>query len=287
VQKPGKARLDVLLVQRGLAESRERARALIMAGAVLVDGRLTTKPGATVPETAQVSVRESLPYVSRGALKLAHALAVFGIDASGRVCLDVGASTGGFTQVLLERGAARVYAVDVGYGQLDWRLRTDPRVVVMERVNVRFLRELPEPIDLATVDVSFISLRLAIPPIVPLLRPRGEIVALIKPQFEAGRERVQRGGVVRDPTVHEEVLRAFLHWSLDVGIAVRGLTPSPIKGPAGNVEFLAHLVPDGQPLPADALVTACMAETRRLFPPRHASSKATGSPEMLYNPHEE
>jgi len=237
----GKKRLDVLLVERGLVESRERGKRLIMAGQVLVEGRVVDKPGARVPVDADIRLRARLPYVSRGGIKLAAALEAFGVDVEGAVAADVGASTGGFTDCLLQRGARRVYAIDVGYGQLAWRLRRDPRVVVMERTNVRYLDSLPEPIDLATVDVSFISLELVLPKVMGWLKPGGEIIALIKPQFEAGREKVGKGGVVRDPQVHRAVLRKILGWAVDHGLVVRGLIPSPIKGPAGNVEFLVHL----------------------------------------------
>ncbi|HIC93877.1 MAG TPA: TlyA family RNA methyltransferase [Anaerolineae bacterium] len=237
----GKKRLDVLLVERGLVESRERGKRLIMAGQVLVEGRVVDKPGAKVPVDADIRLRTKLPYVSRGGIKLAAALEAFGVDVEGAVAADVGASTGGFTDCLLQRGARRVYAIDVGYGQLAWRLRRDPRVVVMERTNVRYLDSLPEPVDLATVDVSFISLELVLPKVMGWLKPGGEIIALIKPQFEAGREKVGKGGVVRDPEVHRAVLGKILGWAVDHGLAVRGLIPSPIKGPAGNVEFLVHL----------------------------------------------
>lgn len=258
-----KQRLDLALVAAGLASSREQARACILAGAVTVNGQVVVKPGALVAADASLAVRQRPAYVSRGGYKLAHALDVFRIEVRERVCLDAGASTGGFTDCLLQRGARRVYAVDVGYGQLDWRLRQDPRVVVMERVNLRTLTALPEPVDLATLDLSFISLRLVLEPVRALLRPGGEVVALIKPQFEAGRERVGRGGVVRDPRVHAEVLRALLGWAMAHGYAVRGLTASPLRGPAGNVEFLAHLASGSAGAPSAALeplVAAALAE---------------------------
>ena len=233
--------MDVLLVERGLVESRERGQRLIRAGQVLVDGRIVDKPGAGVPGGADIHLRAKLPYVSRGGLKLEAALDNFTVQVAGAVAADVGASTGGFTDCLLQRGARKVYAIDVGYGQLAWRLRQDPRVVVMERVNVRYLESLPEPIDLATVDVSFISLELVLPNVVGWLKPAGDIIALIKPQFEAGRAEVGKGGVVKDPEVHRAVLAKILGWALDHGLAVRGLMASPLRGPAGNVEFLAHL----------------------------------------------
>ena len=257
-----KQRLDLALVARGLASSREQARARILAGEVTVDGQVVVKPGALVAPTATLGVRQPPAYVSRGGYKLAHALDVFDIDVRGRVCLDAGASTGGFTDCLLQRGARRVYAVDVGYGQLDWRLRQDPRVIVMERVNLRTLTSLPEPIDLATLDLSFISLRLVLQPVRALLRPAGEIVALVKPQFEAGRERVGRGGVIRDPAVHRQVLTDLLEWAVAHGFTVRGLTASPLRGPAGNVEFLAHLTAEsgGTTAAIEPLVTAALAQ---------------------------
>jgi len=239
-----KKRLDVLLVERGLVESRERAQRLIRAGQVLVEERVVDKPGARVARDAAIRLQATLPYVSRGGQKLEAALARFGIEVAGVVALDVGASTGGFTDCLLQHGVARVYAVDVGYGQLAWKLRRDPRVVVLERTNIRYLESLPEPVDLATVDVSFISLELVLPVVIKLLKPEGEIVALIKPQFEAGREQVGKGGVVRDPVVHRAVLRRILGWARDHGLAVRGLMRSPLLGPAGNVEFFAHLSTD-------------------------------------------
>lgn len=239
-----KERLDVLLVERGLAESRSRAQQLIRAGQVLVDERVRDKPGMQVPVDAALRIRERLPYVSRGGLKLEAALAAFQINVAGVVAADVGASTGGFTDCLLQRGAAKVYAIDVGYGQLAWSLRQDERVVVMERTNVRYLDELPEPIDLATIDVSFISLRLVLPSVVGWLKPAGHIITLIKPQFEAGREGVGKGGIVRDPEVHRHVLREILTFAERHGLRPRGLIPSPITGAEGNIEFLAWLVSD-------------------------------------------
>jgi 23S rRNA (cytidine1920-2'-O)/16S rRNA (cytidine1409-2'-O)-methyltransferase len=237
-----KERLDVLIHRRGLAESRERARRLIMAARVSVNGRVLDKPGTRVPTDAEIAVKERLRYVSRGGLKLEAAIDAFAIDAQGMVAADVGASTGGFTDCLLQRGAARVYAIDVGYGQLAWELRQDPRVEVMERVNVRYLTSLPEPIDLATVDVSFISLKLVLPAVQQWLSPGGQIVALIKPQFEAGRREVGKGGVVKDPDVHRAVLCDILGWAQSDGLQVSGLIPSPLRGPAGNVEFFTLLV---------------------------------------------
>ena len=235
--------MDLLLVQRGLAASRERAQALIRAGQVLVNDEVADKPGRRVAADAALRLRSRLPYVSRGGLKLGAALDAFGLDVAGWVVADVGASTGGFTDCLLQRGAARVYAIDVGYGQLAWKLRQDPRVVVMERSNVRFLERLPEPVDLATVDVSFIGLELVLPVVQRWLKPQGHIVALVKPQFEAGRKQVGKGGVVRDPAVHRQVLTRLTGWAVEQGLHVLGLIPSPITGPKGNVEFLLHLSP--------------------------------------------
>ncbi len=241
-----KQRLDILVADRGLAETRERARALIMAGSVLVDGQMVDKPGTKVEGSAEIQLLAPPRYVSRGGLKLERALEVFQLDVSGRVVLDVGASTGGFTDCLLQHGAARVYAVDVGYGQLDWRLRSDPRVVVMDRTNARYLSSLPEPMDLATLDASFISARLVIPSIARLLKPGGRIVVLVKPQFEAGRDQVGKGGVVRDPEVHRAVLRELAEWGAEQGHGIQRVIASPLRGPAGNVEFLA-LVSPGEP----------------------------------------
>lgn len=238
--------MDLLLLERGLASSREQARALIMAGSVAVGGRSMDKPGTRVDEGVALSVAAPPKYVSRGGLKLEHALDAFRLDVSGHVALDAGASTGGFTDCLLQRGAARVYAADVGYGQLDWRLRSDPRVVVMDRVNLRYLTSLPELLDLATVDVSFISARKILPSIAPLLRSGGRVVLLVKPQFEAGRAQVGKGGVVRDPQVHRSVLLDLVAWAEREGLGVQDVVASPIRGPAGNVEFLALVAP-GEP----------------------------------------
>jgi 23S rRNA (cytidine1920-2'-O)/16S rRNA (cytidine1409-2'-O)-methyltransferase len=238
-----KERLDFLLHRRGLATSRERARRLIMAAQVMVNGRLMDKPGSRVPIGAEITVKEKLRYVSRGGLKLEAALDAFSICPQGMVAADVGASTGGFTDCLLQRGAARVYAIDVGYGQLAWQLRQDPRVVVMDRTNARYLTSLPEPIALVAVDVSFISLKLVLPAVQRLLVPDGQIIVLIKPQFEAGRREVGKGGVVRDPFVHRAVLYDILGWAKANDLCVRGLIRSPAPGRAGNVEFLSYLVP--------------------------------------------
>ncbi len=231
-------RLDVALVRRGLAETRERAQSLILSGAVSVDGMAATRPAQSVISDSDIQVKDAGPeYVSRGALKLVRALDLWHIDPNGKIALDVGASTGGFTDLLLRRGAMRVYAVDVGYGQLHYRLRNDPRVISMERTNVRYLADLAEAPDLAVVDVSFISLKLALPPV--FNRVKDEIIALIKPQFEAGRQQVRKGGVVRDPAVHRQVLLDIVEWSRTQTWQISALTPSPIRGPAGNLEVLS------------------------------------------------
>lgn len=237
-----KKRLDLLLVERGLAETRERAQALILAGDVSVEGRVVTRAAAPVDLAVEIAVRAPLPYVSRGGYKLAAALDAFSLDPRGLSCADVGASTGGFTDVLLQRGAARVYAIDVGYGQLAWKIRQDPRVVVMDRVNARFLESLPERVDLMVVDVSFISLSHILPLARMLLKPEsGRVIALVKPQFEAGRAEVGRGGIVRDQAVHRRVLEKIAHLAESHELRVRGLICSPILGAEGNAEFLIHL----------------------------------------------
>jgi len=236
-----KQRLDVLLVERGWAKSRSQAQGLIRAGRVRVASQIVDKPGTQVPVGADVTLEERPRFVGRGGQKLEAAVVRFGLDEAlrGAVVADVGASTGGFTDCLLQHGARRVYAIDVGYGQLDWRLRNDERVVVMERTNARYLKELPEAVNLVSIDVSFISLRLILPSVLGWLAPAGQVVALIKPQFEAGRRYVQKGGVVRDSAVHRAVLARTLDAAASLGLALRGIIPSPLRGPAGNVEFLA------------------------------------------------
>jgi 23S rRNA (cytidine1920-2'-O)/16S rRNA (cytidine1409-2'-O)-methyltransferase len=238
-----KRRLDELVVLRGLASSRERARALILAGQVTVDGGIASKAGAQVDETAVVAlVTPDHPYVGRGGLKLAHALDAFQISVAGREALDIGASTGGFTDVLLQRGAARVVALDVGHGQLDWRIRNDPRVVVIEHFNARHLTpsDLPAPVDFVSIDVSFISLRHIFPVLPPVLRSPADVVALVKPQFEAGRSEVG-GGVIRDEAIRARVVDEIRGAGAAVGLTPAGVTPSPVTGQKGNVEFLLHL----------------------------------------------
>jgi 23S rRNA (cytidine1920-2'-O)/16S rRNA (cytidine1409-2'-O)-methyltransferase len=241
---PRRERLDLVLVRRGFAETRERAQSMILAGLVRIEGTLVTRPAQGVQASASIEVDSTgSDYVSRGALKLERALDEWRLDPTGVVALDVGSSTGGFTDLLLRRGAARVYAVDVGYGQLHYRLRNDPRVVSMERTNIRYLTELPETPRLAVIDVSFISLKLALPPVFRLVSH--DIVALVKPQFEAGRAQVGKGGVVRDSTVRAQVIEDLRVWSLTRPWRMVEVIESPIKGPAGNVEFLSHWTPAG------------------------------------------
>jgi 23S rRNA (cytidine1920-2'-O)/16S rRNA (cytidine1409-2'-O)-methyltransferase len=256
-----KERLDRLMQARGLVSSREQARRLIMAGEVLVNGEKVDKPGAQLDSEARLEVKERPRYVSRGGLKLEAALRTFAVPVDGMVAADVGASTGGFTDCLLQHGAIRVYAIDVGYGQLAWGLRQDPRVIVMERTNARYLTVLPEVVDLATIDVSFISLKLVIPPVLRWTKEAARIVALIKPQFEAGRSEVGRKGVVRDRLVHRAVLLDLTTWAQEHGLSVLGLIPSPLEGPAGNIEFLMHLQ-SGSAEMADVreLVGSCLAK---------------------------
>jgi 23S rRNA (cytidine1920-2'-O)/16S rRNA (cytidine1409-2'-O)-methyltransferase len=236
-------RLDLLMVGRDLAADRQQALRLIMAGQVFVAGQRVDKPGTRVPVSADLTVRKRLAYASRGGLKLEAALDAFGLDVNGWIAADVGASTGGFTDCLLQRGAERVYAIDVGYGQLAWKLQQDPRVVIMDRTNARYLESLAELVDLVTIDVSFISLKLILPAVVGWFGEGGQIVALIKPQFEASPQEVEKGGVVRDPEVHRAVLEDLVDWATAHSLGLGGLIRSPITGPAGNVEFLAHWTP--------------------------------------------
>ncbi len=244
-----KTRLDQLLVARGLAKSRAQAQALILAGRVVVDGLSAPKAGALVPDEAGITLKEPAPFVSRGGEKLAGALEHFQISPTGQVALDVGASTGGFTHCLLSRGARKVFAVDVGYGQLDAALRRDPRVVVLERQNIRHLpREtIPEAIDLATLDLSFISLTLVLPKILEWLRPGGKILALVKPQFEVGKGQVGKGGVVRDPQLQMAAVQRVAAAAADLGLKVSPAFPSPLKGPKGNQEYFLYLIHKGEP----------------------------------------
>jgi 23S rRNA (cytidine1920-2'-O)/16S rRNA (cytidine1409-2'-O)-methyltransferase len=239
-----KRRLDVVLVERGLFQSRAAAQRAIVAGCVRVDDQVVDKPATVIPAKARIELLKKPRYVSQGGFKLEKALRVFEFTVQGKICLDIGASTGGFTDCLLQHGAARVYAVDVGKGQLDWKLRNDPRVVVKEDLNARYLRpeQIGEQVDLATVDVSFISLRLVLPALKPIVKRAGDVIALVKPQFEAGREYIRRGGVVKDPEVHRTVLEGlaqFTTWELRLSLL--NATFSPFKGPAGNIEFFLYL----------------------------------------------
>jgi 23S rRNA (cytidine1920-2'-O)/16S rRNA (cytidine1409-2'-O)-methyltransferase len=263
---PGRAastkrpRLDDALVSRGLAETRSRARALILAGDVLVNDVALTRAGAPVGPGDRIALKVAPRFVSRGGEKLDHALDTFAIDVSGRRAADFGASTGGFTDCLLQRGAARVYAIDVGYGQIAQRLRDDPRVVVMDRSNVRHLETLPEKVDLVVIDVSFIGLRLVLPAALKVLARGGSIVALVKPQFEAGKGQVGRGGVVRDPETHRRILEQLFVNAEELDLGVVGLTASPLRGPAGNIEFLARLAPDATSFESASMIEVALTE---------------------------
>lgn len=263
-----KERLDVLLVQRGLAPSREKAKTMIMEGNVFVDQQREDKAGSFFDVEAKIEVRgNTLRYVSRGGLKLEKAMEAFGLDLSGCVCMDIGASTGGFTDCMLQNGAAKVYAVDVGYGQFAWKLRQDPRVVCMEKTNIRYVTpdQIGEPLDFASVDVSFISLTKVLEPAKALLREGAQMVCLIKPQFEAGKDKVGKKGVVRDPAVHLEVLEHFLEHAAHAGFSVKDITFSPIRGPEGNIEYLGYLsVRQGPAYSGDlsALVSASHGELK-------------------------
>ena len=249
-----KKRLDLLMVERALAPSREKAKAYIMSGDVYVDGQKEDKAGTMFKETVKIEVRgNTLPYVSRGGLKLEKAMNNFGVSLDGKVCMDVGASTGGFTDCMLQNGAVKVYSIDVGYGQLDWKLRNDPRVVCMEKTNIRYVlpEDLQEPAQFSSIDVSFISLTKVLLPVRNLLTDDGEIVCLIKPQFEAGREKVGKKGVVRDPAVHLEVIEKVIAYASTIAMEPCHLSFSPLKGPEGNIEYLLHLKkrPEGTEVP--------------------------------------
>ena len=250
-----KKRLDILVTERGLAASRERAKRLIMEGKVFVDGQREDKPGMTFAEDCEVTLKgEDMPYVSRGGYKLEKAMKTFPLALTGNVCMDIGASTGGFTDCMLQNGAARVYSVDVGYGQFAWSLRTDPRVICMEKTNIRYLKpeQIAEKVSFVSIDVSFISLSKVLPAVRELMTDEGELVCLIKPQFEAGREKVGKKGVVRDPEVHEEVIRAVLGYASSVLLTPCGLSFSPVKGPEGNIEYLLYLRKTDGELPTAA-----------------------------------
>ncbi len=242
-----KERLDVLLVNRGLANSREKAKAIIMSGIVYVDGEKEDKAGSNFQDTALIEVRgNTLKYVSRGGLKLEKAMANFGVTLDNKICMDVGSSTGGFTDCMLQNGAAKVYAVDVGHGQLDWKLRNDPRVVCMEKTNIRYVTpdDIADKVDFSSIDVSFISLTKVLGPVKELLTDEGQVVCLIKPQFEAGREKVGKKGVVRDIEVHKEVIHKVIDYSIEIGFNIINLDYSPIKGPEGNIEYLLYITKD-------------------------------------------
>ena len=259
-----KIRLDVAVLERGLSESRAKAGALIMAGQVYVNGQKATKAGLTVKDSDKIEVRgEKMPFVSRGGYKLDKAVKAFHLQLQDCVCMDIGASTGGFSDCMLQNGAKKVYAVDVGYGQLAWKLRTDERVVNMERTNFRYLTpdDIAEQLDFASVDVSFISLKIILPVLYSLLREGGEAVCLIKPQFEAGKENVGKKGVVRDPSVHAEVVETITQFAFDTGFSVLHLSFSPIKGPEGNIEYLMHIKKEKEPIFADTDISALIAES--------------------------
>lgn len=236
-----KRRIDILLVELGLADSREKAQSLIMAGDVYVDDAVTIKPSAQVSEDSAIRIREKPPFVGRGGVKLAHALTEFKIDVTSLIAADIGASTGGFTDCMLQHGTSKVYAIDVGYGQIDYKLRTDPRVVVIDRTNARYPLPVTERIDIATIDVSFISLEKIVPSVAAITKRGGNIICLVKPQFEAGKSLVEKGGLVKDPFVHASVLGKFISWSISKGYRIVGLTPSPIYGSSGNREFFVLL----------------------------------------------
>ena len=265
-----KMRLDVLLVERGLQESRQKAQATSMSGLVFVKGQRVDKPGTAVPNDAEIEVRgNALKYVSRGGLKLEKAMATFPVDLKNTVCGDIGASTGGFTDCMLQNGAAKVYAVDVGYGQLAWKLREDPRVVCLERTNARYLthEQIPDELDFASIAVSFISLKLILPAVHNVLKDGGHVACLVKPQFEAGKEKVGKKGVVRDPAVHLEVLEHFLEHAKESGFTVLGLTYSPIRGPEGNIEYLGYLE-KGEWQPKEFNLKALVAESHETLKDR-------------------
>lgn len=254
-EKIKKERLDILLVEKGLATSREKAKAIIMSGIVFVDNEKEDKAGATFPVTANIEVRGSvLRYVSRGGLKLEKAMQEFDVTLQDTICMDVGSSTGGFTDCMLQNGAVKVYAVDVGHGQLDWKLRNDERVVCMEKTNIRYVTEedIDDKLDFSSIDVSFISLTKVLLPVKNLLKDKGQIVCLIKPQFEAGREKVGKKGVVRDKNVHKEVIHMVVEYATSIGLRPLALTFSPVKGPEGNIEYLLHLVKDDSVIEAPA-----------------------------------
>ena len=255
-----KERLDVLITQRNLAESREKAKAYIMAGVVYVDGQREDKAGVKIKKSATIEVREKMKYVSKGGYKLEKAMEVFPLDLMDKIGMDVGASTGGFSDCMLQNGAKKIYAIDVGYGQLAWKLRQDERVVCMEKTNMRYVtrEQVPEEIDFTSIDVAFIPLTKILEPVYNLLKEGGEVVALIKPQFEAGREQVQKHGVVKDPAVHEQVIKKIWEYAQSIHFCIKGLDFSPIKGPEGNIEYLLYLVKSDQDLKVQELNEECI-----------------------------
>ena len=264
-----KERLDVLLVKRNLAPSREKAKAIIMSGNVVIDGEIEDKAGSLFKEDTPIEIRgKNNPYVSRGGFKLAKALDIFTVSVEDKVCADVGSSTGGFTDCMLQHGAKKVYAIDVGRGQLDWKLRNDPRVVTMEKTNIRYVtsRDLADEIDFSSVDVSFISLTKVLIPIYDFLVPEGEVIALIKPQFEAGRAKVGKKGVVKDPIVHQEVIQKVADYARSIDFEVKGIDFSPIKGPEGNIEYLMFLKKgvNGQELKTDKMIDSGKIDTGKI-----------------------
>lgn len=254
-----KERIDLVLVELGLVQSREKARALIMAGEVQVNSSIVSKPATLIAFDSVITLKTKPRFVSRGGDKLDHAIRRFELNVKNQICADVGASTGGFTDCLLQNGAARVYAIDVGYGQLDYTLRMDNRVITIERTNARYIESLTEQVNLVTIDASFISLKLLLPPIKGWLQPKADIITLIKPQFEAGKKQVQKGGVVTDSQVHVRVLKDILEFSQLIGFHVAGLTRSPLKGPAGNIEFLAWLT-HGFELPMNTKIETLVSD---------------------------
>jgi 23S rRNA (cytidine1920-2'-O)/16S rRNA (cytidine1409-2'-O)-methyltransferase len=260
-----KKRLDLYLVEQGYAPTREKARSIIMSGCVYLENERLDKAGTMVPEDASIEVRGGkLKYVSRGGLKLEKAILEFSLDLKEQICMDVGASTGGFTDCMLQNGAKKVYAVDVGYGQLAWELRQDPRVINLERKNIRFVtrEEVPDPLDFSSIDVAFISLRLVLPVVFQLLKDSGQAVALIKPQFEAGREKVGKKGVVRDKATHIEVIETVLAFTKEIGFVIKGLTFSPVRGPEGNIEYLMYLSKYGEEAKMD--IEAIVDESHKI-----------------------
>lgn len=270
-EKKGKQRLDKLLVAKGLVATRSKSQGLILAGEVFVDGERVDKAGTAVSPDANITLKTPMPYVGRGGFKLAGALAAFDIDVNGRYCADVGACTGGFTDVLLQNGAKKVVAIDVGYGQLDWKLRQDERVEVMERTNARYLETLSEPVSFVGIDVSFISLRLILPAVKKWLTDQADVVTLIKPQFEAGPKQVGKGGIVKETAVHQQVLHDVINWSQEHGYTFVDLIQSPVKGTDGNIEFLAWFNVGERPLASQAFCTekieqVCPAQAERTDP---------------------